>query len=197
MSIGFIVCIFTTNTLIPFFSKNFAARSACTTSAPVATNATCASPSGLYMTCPLPNSNGVSSVVMIGVFSRARRKYAILLSFASARVAFFACIASQGEMTVIRGITRVIAISSIAWCVPPSGPTETPAWLPTITQGRLLYAIVVRICSQLRPGENIAYDEKNGYFPIAAIPEATLAIFCSAIPISIKRSGNFCLKRCI
>ena len=30
----------------------------------------------------------------------------------------------------------------------------------------------------------------NGTFPIAAIPEATEAIFCSAIPISIKRFGK-------
>src|SRR3989344_2176417 len=30
----------------------------------------------------------------------------------------------------------------------------------------------------------------NGTFPTAAMPEATVAIFCSATPISTKRSGN-------
>ncbi len=57
--------------------------------------------------------------------------------------------------------------------------------------------MVVRICSQFRPGENIAYEVINGILPIAAIPLATLAIFCSAIPISKNRSGNFSLNKCI
>src|SRR5690606_15637641 len=58
-----------------------------------------------------------------------------------------------------------------------------------------LYAMVVRTCSQFLPGENIAYDAINGIFPIAAIPEATDAIDCSAIPTCTKRFGNASAKR--
>jgi hypothetical protein len=35
----------------------------------------------------------------------------------------------------------------------------------------------------------------KGIFPIAAKPLATLAKFCSAIPISMKRFGNLFLKK--
>src|SRR5215831_8171625 len=54
--------------------------------------------------------------------------------------------------------------------------------------------MVVRTCSQLRPGLNIAYDVMNGILPIAAMPLATDAMFCSATPSSTKRSGYFFLK---
>src|SRR3989344_9101976 len=50
--------------------------------------------------------------------------------------------------------------------------------------------MVVRICSQLRPGLNIAYDVMNATLPIAGKPDATTARFCSATPISTNRSGN-------
>ena len=35
--------------------------------------------------------------------------------------------ASHGTMTVILAITRMVAMSSMAWWVAPSGPTEIPA----------------------------------------------------------------------
>ena len=53
-----------------------------------------------------------------------------------------------------------------------------------------LYAIVVLICSQLRPGENVAYEAMKGIFPEMPNPAATAAIFCSATPSSKYRSGN-------
>ncbi len=87
-------------------------------------------------------------------------------------------------------MTRMSAISSSAWCVAPSGPTEIPACAPIIFTFAPLYAIVVRICSQFRPGEKAAYEAQKGIFPITAIPEATDAIDCSAIPTCTKRLGN-------
>lgn len=44
-----------------------------------------------------------------------------------AMVAFSASMVSHGTMTVILGSTRMRAMSSVIWCVAPSGPTETPA----------------------------------------------------------------------
>jgi hypothetical protein len=40
----------------------------------------------------------------------------------------------------------------------------------------------------------MAYDVMNGILPIAAMPLATDAMFCSATPSSTKRSGNFFLN---
>ena len=54
--------------------------------------------------------------------------------------------------------------------------------------------MVVRTCSQLLPGENMAYPAIKGIFPIADIPEATDAIFCSAMPTCTNRSGNVSAK---
>ena len=50
----------------------------------------------------------------------------------------------------------MIAMSSIAWCVAPSGPTETPACAPAIFTLVSLSAMIVRTCSHERPGLNIA-----------------------------------------
>ena len=36
------------------------------------------------------------------------------------------------------GIERTMLISSIAWCVAPSGPTEMPPWAPPIFTLRLV-----------------------------------------------------------
>src|SRR5439155_290361 len=35
---------------------------------------------------------------------------------------------SAGTRTVIRGIPRMSPMSSLIWCVAPSGPTVSPAW---------------------------------------------------------------------
>ena len=104
----------------------------------------------------MPISNGVSSVVITADFSRPKRRYAGPQRSASASVAFFVCTESHGTTTVMFGITRMIAMSSIAWCVAPSGPTETPACAPAIFTFVSLSAIVVRTCSHERPGLNIA-----------------------------------------
>ena len=58
--------------------------------------------------------NGVSSVVMTGVLLRARRRYTGVPVDTAASVAFRASMASHGQITIMRGITRVIAMSSIA-----------------------------------------------------------------------------------
>ncbi len=50
----------------------------------------------------------------------------------------------------------MIAMSSTAWWVAPSGPTETPACAPAILTLVSLSAIVVRTCSHERPGLNMA-----------------------------------------
>ena len=98
----------------------------------------------------------VKAVVITGDFSRASRKYAPPGWPASAVVAFSASIASHGTTTVIFGSTRIRAISSSIWWVAPSGPTDTPACEPTILTLVWLRQTVVRICSQLRPGEKAA-----------------------------------------
>src|SRR3989344_7446398 len=54
--------------------------------------------------------------------------------------------------------------------------------------------MVVRICSQFRPGEKAAKERMKGILPIAAIPLATPAKFCSATPTSKNLSGNFLAK---
>ena len=35
--------------------------------------------------------------------------------------------ASQGTITFMLAMTRMVAMSSMPWCVAPSGPTEMPA----------------------------------------------------------------------
>src|SRR3989344_4376893 len=57
--------------------------------------------------------------------------------------------------------------------------------------------MVVRICSQFRPGEKIANEPMKGILPIAAIPLATHDKFGSATPISKNLSGNFSAKSLI
>src|SRR3989338_3417785 len=54
--------------------------------------------------------------------------------------------------------------------------------------------MVVLICSQFLPGENIAKEEQKGILPIAASPEATVTKFCSATPTCTNLSGNFSVK---
>ena len=113
--------------------------------------------------CALPISNGVWSVVMTADSARAKRRYAGPQRSATASVAFFVCAESHGTITIIFGITRMIAMSSIAWCVAPSGPTETPACAPAIFTLVSLSAIVVRTCSHDASGieHRVAGDERN------------------------------------
>ena len=49
-------------------------------------------------------------------------------TFASAKVALRASLASAGTITVMPGISRIRPMSSMDWWLPPSSPTETPAW---------------------------------------------------------------------
>src|SRR3989338_5966308 len=50
--------------------------------------------------------------------------------------------------------------------------------------------MVVLICSQLRPGENIAYEEQKGIFPMVLKPDAVVTKLCSATPTCMNRAGN-------
>ena len=148
-------------------------------------------------TCALPISNGVSSVVTTGDFSRPKRKYTGPSSSATASVAFFVCTESQGTTIVKRGIGRMIAMSSMAWCVAPSGPTETPACAPATLTLVSLRHMLVRICSHARPGQNIAYDATNGTLPAMAKPALIATSNCSCTPISMNRSGNASRNACM
>jgi len=67
--------------------------------------------------------------VKSGIASRPKRRYTGPLHCSiAAMVASLVCVASQGEITVMFGRTLMMPMSSNAWCVAPSGPTETPAW---------------------------------------------------------------------
>jgi len=46
----------------------------------------------------------------------------------------------HGTIIFMFGMARTMAISSIAWCVAPSGPTLIPPCAPPIFTGRSLYA---------------------------------------------------------
>ena len=52
------------------------------------------------------------------------------------------------------GMLRMIANSSIAWWVAPSGPTEMPPCAPPILTGRFEYAMDTRIWSAERHDAN-------------------------------------------
>ena len=76
----------------------------------------------------------------------------------------------------------IIAISSRAWWLAPSGPTESPPCAPPNFTLRLLMQIVVRIISQARPDKKTPYVETNGMYPVKLSPPAMFTRFCSAIP---------------
>src|SRR3989344_7210583 len=57
--------------------------------------------------------------------------------------------------------------------------------------------MVVLICSQLRPGENIAYEEQKGIFPMVLKPDAVVTNLCSATPTCMNRAGNLSANKCI
>ena len=79
-------------------------------------------------TLALPISKGWSS----SNTGEARRAQAhiggALEARARANTAFRVSLASAGTMTVMPGITRMRARSSTHWWLPPSSPTDTPAW---------------------------------------------------------------------
>ena len=77
-------------------------------------HATIATSSPSRNVCALPNSNGVSSVVMIGDLSRPKRRYVGPHVSESRIVAFFVWMESHGTTTSMWGMTRMIAMSSIA-----------------------------------------------------------------------------------
>jgi hypothetical protein len=65
--------------------------------------------------------------VTTGVASRAKRMTVGASLTAAARVAFAVSMESQGTYITKPGMAVISEISSRAWCVAPSGPTETAA----------------------------------------------------------------------
>ena len=80
------------------------------------------------MTFALPGMNGVSSEVMMSLGGRAMRMYTGPSISTAARTAFFSSSASQGTKICMFGSTRISAISSMLWWLPPSSPVLIPAW---------------------------------------------------------------------
>jgi len=128
LSSGFIVWQFIISMLV-LFSSFFAVFSASYSIGPVAIIVR--SFPVLYISA-FPILNGVFFVVIIGVFSLANLMYTGPLCFIAAFIAFFVSCLSHGDSTVRFGSTLVIAMSSSAWCVAPSGPTDIPACAPII-----------------------------------------------------------------
>ena len=124
-SMGLMVWTLMTAARTPWASRSFAASRASLTIRPVAKTAT--SPPS-RRTLALPISKGCSSS-KTGVARRARRRYTGPSISAAAKTALRASLASAGQMTVMPGMARMRAMSSMHWWLAPSSPTETPAWV--------------------------------------------------------------------
>ena len=74
------------------------------------------------------------------------------------------------------------AMSSLIWCVAPSGPTVRPACEQKIFTFRFVYATFCRITLYVCADPNTLYVAAKGILPAAASPAATLIMFGSAIP---------------
>src|SRR3989304_1240937 len=98
-------------------------------------------------------------------------------------------IASAGASTVRPGMARMMARSWTSWCVLPGGPVSTPEYDAPIFTLECVCATSMRTWSSARWVKKTANDESQGTYPTVARPAATPTMFCSAMPISKKRSG--------
>jgi hypothetical protein len=105
-----------------------------------------------------------------------------------ARATCRASIASATSTTVMCGIARISATSSIAWWLGPPG-LDTPGMNPTIRTGRRGNAMALMIWSS---GRRVAKTPKvctNGMNPSRARAPATPIMLASAMPAWMNRSG--------
>ena len=129
---------------MPSAASRSAAFSASATIRPMAMMAT--SPPSRMMFA-FPGTKGVLSSVKHSHTGRATRIYTGPSMAAAARTALRTSTASQGTKIVILGITRIRAMSSMLWWLPPSSPTHRPEWeKPNFTLA-FTYAMELRICS--------------------------------------------------
>src|SRR3972149_4922307 len=98
-------------------------------------------------------------------------------------------IASAGASTVRPGMARMMARSWTSWCVLPVRPVSNPEYDAPIFTLACVCATSMRTWSSARWVKKTANDESQGTYPTVARPAATPTMFCSAMPISRKRSG--------
>ena len=113
-----------------------------------------------------------------------------------ARATWPASMASATSMTVMPGIARISATSSIAWWLGPPG-LDTPGMKPMIRTGSRGNATALMIWSS---GRRVAKTPKvctNGRNPSRASAPAMPIMFASAIPAWMNRSGKASANRSI